>query len=405
MHFSTILTSTAVLAASVAVAAPASGVSTRSGRFQVQQVQNPRFKGKNGAIAYARGFAKYGVAPPEYVASAAQSAAAGTATGSVSATPESDDSEYLCPVEIGTPAQTLNLDFDTGSSDLWVFSSQTPKADVDGQTVYDISASSTAKLMSGETWSISYGDGSSCSGDVYTDVVTVGGVTVTSQAVESAETVSSEFVSDADSDGLLGLGFDVLNTGSPTTLPTFLNNAAATLEADLFTANLKYEAAGNYNFGYIDSSEYTGEITYTDLIAETYWEFDGSGYAIGSGSFVSDTIKAIADTGTTLLYLPTAVVTAYYAEVSGSKDSTLYGGYLFPCANTLPDFTFGIGTYRGVIPGEYLNYATAYGEYCYGGIQANTGIGFSIYGDVLLKSQFVVFDAANDRLGFAAKAT
>jgi hypothetical protein len=39
--------------------------------------------------------------------------------GQVSAADQQNDSEYLCQVSIGTPAQTLTLDFDTGSSDLW----------------------------------------------------------------------------------------------------------------------------------------------------------------------------------------------------------------------------------------------------------------------------------------------
>ena len=41
---------------------------------------------------------------------------------------------------------------------------------------------------------------------------------------------------------------------------------------------------------------------------------------------------------------------------------------------------------------------------CYGGLQSNSGIGFSIFGDVFLKSQYVVFDPENLQLGFAEQA-
>ena len=41
-------------------------------------------------------------------------------TGEVPAEDSQNDSEYLCPVTIGTPGTTFTLDFDTGSADLWV---------------------------------------------------------------------------------------------------------------------------------------------------------------------------------------------------------------------------------------------------------------------------------------------
>jgi aspergillopepsin I len=67
--------------------------------------------------------------------------------------------------------------------------------------------------MSGYSWRITYGDGSGASGDVYKDKVSVGGVTATSQAVEAARSVSSQFVQDTANDGLLGLAFSSINTG------------------------------------------------------------------------------------------------------------------------------------------------------------------------------------------------
>src|SRR5277367_3397440 len=71
-----------------------------------------------GPVALKNALVKYGAAVPENVAAAA-------AQGSVIATPEQYDSEYLCPVDIG--GQTLNLDFDTGSADLYVFMSRLVK--------------------------------------------------------------------------------------------------------------------------------------------------------------------------------------------------------------------------------------------------------------------------------------
>lgn len=116
-------------------------------------------------------------------------------------------------------------------------------------------------------------------------------------------------------------------------------------------------------------------------------------------------ITGIADTGTTLLMLPDAVVAAYYAEVTNATDSSQEGGYIFPCDATLPDFTFNVGEGSITVPGEYLNFEplSTGSSQCYGGLQSDSGIGIAIFGDVALKSALVVFDSGNSRLGWAAK--
>ena len=91
-------------------------------------------------------------------------------------------------------------------------------------TTYSIpSKSSTFKKMTGSTWKISYGDSSSASGDVGTDNVTIGGLTIKNQAIELAKKMSQQFV-ESTGDGLLGLAWGSINTVVPTPVQTPVEN-------------------------------------------------------------------------------------------------------------------------------------------------------------------------------------
>lgn len=89
--------------------------------------------------------------------------------------------------------------------------------------VYDPRKSSTAKHAS-STWKISYGDGSSASGHVYLDSVTVAGVSIPDQAVEVAHEISKAFLKDGGNDGLLGLAWPSINTVQPHRVATPVQN-------------------------------------------------------------------------------------------------------------------------------------------------------------------------------------
>lgn len=392
---------------STTFAAPASlSLDLKALKLKIKIKQVPHGKvfinGPLSMLATFNKYAKLGAVAPADVIAAAQDAS--TQQGSVTATPQQYDEIYLCPVTVGN--NNLMLSFDTGSADLWAFSNLTPKKQAKGHTVYD---TSSGTKLDGYTWKIKYGDGSGAKGLVYSDKVVVGSVTATSQAVEAATSVSSSFAANVESDGVVGLAFSKVNTVQPVPQNTFFDTVKPTLSQQLFTADLKKGAPGQYTFGYIDDTAYTGNITYIPVnTANGLWQFTAGGYSLGNDSTSGSIGSAIADTGTTLMYLPSKIAKAYYATVPGAQYNTTQAGYTLPCDATPPDFNVEIGGTIFTVPGSYIIYAplTSGGTSCFGSIQSNKGIGLNIFGDVFLKSVYAVFDSTQDspRLGFAAQS-
>lgn len=272
-------------------------------------------------------------------------------------------------------------------------------------------SSTTSKVQTGSTFSVGYGDGSGAAGIVYNDVVSVAGFVASNQAVESALTVSTQFTDDPYSWGLLGLGMSIGNTVKPVQQLTFFDNIKVFLTSPVFTADLKAAAPGTYGFGFIGNS-YTGNIQYAPIDQTSqYWKFAITGYRVGpetvagnpNSGYTTRPLLAIADTGTTLLLLPDDVVSAYWYTVAGAAFDADWAAILFPCTATLPDFTFGIGLYKAVVPGRYLNYGKADETRCYGGLQTQGDVGFGILGDIALKAQYAIFDQGNMKVGLANK--
>ena len=109
MHFSKLGAASALVALTSATPVDYEPLEKRGVAFKLDQsIPKPLL---TGPVSVLSTYKKFQATPPEDVVTAAANN-----DGTVTATPEEYDSEYLCPVTIG--GQTLNLDFDTGSSDL-----------------------------------------------------------------------------------------------------------------------------------------------------------------------------------------------------------------------------------------------------------------------------------------------
>ncbi|KAH8823624.1 aspartic peptidase domain-containing protein [Flagelloscypha sp. PMI_526] len=348
------------------------------------------------------------------------------------------DTAYFGAIAVGTPPQSFNVLLDTGSSDLWIASSQCSICSFTTNT-FTSASSSTYKEGSTKPVTIQYGSGSAI-GFVAQETVAWGGFTVQNQTfVEVAETD----ILIGSMSGILGLAWPgIVSTGS-STKPFWLAASDAgqfdTKEFGVYLARSGGEATsgfganedgngGVFTLGGVNETLYTGDIEFLNLTTypgwtggKSFWQVDIASFTVnGKSTNIPSGVGSIAaiDTGTTLIGGPSSSVKDFYALIPNSKalsDATLQGFYSFPCATQLDvSVTFAGGTKAWKIQTEDINL----GRYdvnsdCVGalfdlGAGSSIGGGFGnpswIVGGTFLKNVYSVFRSDPPSVGFAALA-
>lgn len=310
------------------------------------------------------------------------------------------NSQYYGEILLGTPAQSFEVIFDTGSSDLWVASSNCDDS-CGRHAEYDASKSSTY-IANGTVFNIEYGSGP-VSGYQSVDVLSLGGMTVQQQSF--AEVTDAAGLGAAYKlghfDGILGLAFPILSVNKVT--PAFYNLInQGDLDSEEFSFYLGNSARdkGELLFGGVDAEYYTGDFTYVPLIAETYWEINMEGLSVSGESYATDA-KAIVDSGTSILTGPSEQVAKIAAAV-GAKPF-ISGEYLMDCDYSAPNLVFTLNNVEYTLTPE--DYLIPDGDICLFGMMAldipePTGP-LWILGDVFMRKYYTVFDTKNSRVGFA----
>ncbi|RKO90969.1 aspartic peptidase domain-containing protein [Blyttiomyces helicus] len=372
------------LAASAAAAPQSSGTTVSIQRHATDAAPGVRAKGD---VASAR--ARFAVNKDGSIAKRGQSLLT-----------NGGNSFYYTTVSIGN-GQVFKVDLDTGSSDLWVPGPQCTSSDGSCTAAggpIDLSDSSISDT--GNTFSDNYGSGSA-SGEVYTGPYKIAGASTSGDSF-GVTTTEKGFTFAAQ--GLLGLAFPFTQGGATGVTANGGNVPITALGLQSFGFYLSNAANGDkgtFTTNGFDSSHVGGKFTFESInTSPGYWLFDisnGQYNAQGTTGDLSDggsVTGAIADTGTSLIILPTNVVNAIYSAIGagsdGSIDCNASGSVSFTFSNT----AYAVSSSSYVLPNGDGTCSAGFA----GGAEQQ---GVAIFGDVFLRNWYSFYDIKNTRVGFA----
>ena len=309
---------------------------------------------------------------------------------------------YYGKISIGTPPQIFEVQFDTGSSDLWV-----PQVGCvhycSGRNQYNHSASSTY-IPDGETFSIAYGEGTNFTGIRSIDDITIGDFTVKRQVFGEIPDLSGQADYPIQVDGLMGLAFPGESCADGTTTIFFENMIEQNLlDQPVFSFYLGDNGPGELTLGGWDTSRFEGEIYRVPLSSPTYWQFAMDGFFVNDSVFrYPDKIPAVIDTGTNGILGPGDDI-ALIAQTLGLFPD-ISGNYTVNCSaiETFPRIGFAIGGLKLMIPGHKAFTPQGDGT-CQFSFGSNEGSW--VLGNKFMREFYTVFNYVEQWVGFATLST
>jgi hypothetical protein len=256
-----------------------------------------------------------------------------------------ENAQYYGPIAVGTPEQVFNVIFDTGSSNLWIPSLSCGAA-CGAHPLYD-NSKSTTYAKNGTKFEIMYGSGP-VSGVLSYDDVNWGGLVIAKQEFAEVNVVSGLGLAYliGHFDGILGMAFQSISVDD---IPTVYENAQrqGLVNSSQFGVYLPATsgAQGELTLGGYNSNHFEGELSWVPVISESYWEVKLSGMTLG-GKSVTNTTKAVLDTGTSILAGPSDEVAAFAAAVGATPFPLNPKEYTIDCSTlpTLPVLAIKLGT-------------------------------------------------------------
>jgi len=306
------------------------------------------------------------------------------------------DAQYFGEIDIGSPSQKFKVIFDTGSSNVWVPSSECWFSIACWlHNTYKYS-SSKSYFNNGTSLEIKYGSGS-LSGHFSDDDLTLAGLTAKNFTFAEATSLSGTSFIMAKFDGILGLGFRTICVGRVETAIESLFRQGQLNEAKFSFYLTRGGADGSaLVLGGANPNYYVGDMKNYTLSSATYWLIDLNGITINGENIAAQ--KGILDTGTSLIVGDPVVINKINSMI-GTVDASCAG------IDKLQNVSISIGSDVYVLtPADYVLKVTALGQTeCMSGFLAMDlhMDNVIILGDVFLKTYYTVFDMSTQSVGIA----